>query len=91
MSPSFQTIFNQLKHKNDKYGNIANVDNLRKTLVCSVPDSSRDTVCQTCLKVLMSSSVLKGNLTDELRFQIHHVNVANNTVLEAADTFYNSL
>ena len=33
MSPPYQTIFPQLKHKNDKYGNIANVDNLWKTLL----------------------------------------------------------
>ena len=30
MSPPYQTIFPQMKHKNDKYGNIANVHNLWK-------------------------------------------------------------
>ena len=33
MSPTHKRIFLKLKHKNDKYGNIANVANLRKTLL----------------------------------------------------------
>ena len=33
MSPTHKRIFPKLKHENDKYGNIANVGNLRKTLV----------------------------------------------------------
>ena len=40
MSPPYQTIFPQLKHKNDKYGNIANVDNLRKTLLSLLVSST---------------------------------------------------
>ena len=30
MSPTHKRIFPKLKHKNDKYGNIANVGNLQK-------------------------------------------------------------
>ena len=33
MSPTHKRIFPKFKHKNDKYGNIANVGNLRKTLL----------------------------------------------------------
>ena len=36
MSPTYKRIIPKLKHKNDKYGNIANVANLRKTLIRSI-------------------------------------------------------
>ena len=35
MSHTDKKIFPELKNKNDKYGNIANVENLRKTLLLS--------------------------------------------------------